>query len=311
MLDELPKPLATYLRINHWYTLETAPYLTEYILEERQTRGLRYLQRFLEEAEIAVRISALGNDYLLDGLRGLPQDPSPSMVVSEVIRRIEAMSTEDKTRVITNLAALVHENEDRSRAERVVIDRAALRLLHHFEMREAFALAARCADSSRAMRRQAAYRFYMRQGLDDAGRDVLVRHFGTEGNDTYRKLITTDSLVVSRIGIENILRTTRSGYWRQNAIESLMAQSTDDIPVLAEEYPEEVLWAISDQRRTDLVEVVLTVLRAHRDDAYLVNRVVQCLTRLGDIPALAEAAQVGRNLIEQAQTRAIRSDLAS
>jgi hypothetical protein len=56
---------------------------------------------------------------------------------------------------------------------------------------------------------------------------------------------------------------------------------------ICEDYPQELVWAINEAKITSLGPHVVSLLERYKNDAYLLNRMVQCLMRLGDTDAIA------------------------
>jgi hypothetical protein len=270
-------------------------------LEDRRRRGLIYLRETME----LVTHASLTTSDLIRRVPALPGDPTASLVVTEILNRAPRLTTREQDEVLIGLLSLL----DDSRwlpAQRVVIDRALQRLLWHFSTAQAFALAARCVVSSRTIRRQAAYRFYLRHGLDDSARDLFVQRFSEEvqpyrqEDELYRRVITTDPTLVARLGVRRVLEVAPNSYWRRRVIEGVLGEDVEAALSLAEDYPQELVWAVREQRRSDLAGDVLTVLLTHQDDPYLMNRIIQCLAELGDATALEEGRKVASRLLSQA-----------
>jgi hypothetical protein len=294
-LRELPPHLASYLLSRFGLLAETStPDLIDFVLEERRLTGLRYLEYTLLDAELGV-ISV--GDLILR-LRGLVGDPNPSLVMSGLIHQVSRITSSEREQVLQVLRHL-HESYGPQAVQprqRVIVDRALMRLLHHMEGAPAFELAARCATSPRSTRRQASYRFYHARGVDGEARRQLVANYGMESTHTYRTLITTDAEIARRIGVWTVLNAAPSSYWRRRIIEHFL-DDEDCLDEIARTYPDELLWAIRTVKRPDLADLARRVFHAYRTDSYLVNCAIQCLSVLGNTTALAEAVQAGRTLL--------------
>jgi hypothetical protein len=162
---DLPGHLKRYLTAWYGYLPESRddPEMVAWALEDRRQRGLIYLRETME----LVTHASLPTSDLIRRVPALPGDPTASLVVTEILNRIPRLTTTEQDEVLIGLSTLL----DDSRwlpAQRVVIDRALQRLVWRFSSAQAFALAARCVVSARTIRRQASYRFYIRQGLDDS-----------------------------------------------------------------------------------------------------------------------------------------------
>jgi hypothetical protein len=83
-------------------------------------------------------------------------------------------------------------------------------------------------------------------------------------------------------------------------IEGVLGKDVGAALSLAEDYPQELVWAVREQRRSELAGDVLSVLLTHQDDPYLMNRIIQCLAELGDATALEEGRKVASRLLSQA-----------
>ncbi|MGW4743171.1 hypothetical protein [Nocardia xishanensis] len=135
-------------------------------------------------------------------LRNLPNDPADAYVVAALVDRAEQLNDAEKDGVIAALSALVGGTVWQPK-QRVTVDHAIQRLLWLFNVESAFALAAECVTSRRANRRHAAYRFYLRHGLDDRARAILRERFDDDSarsgreDRMYRQTIATDPDLVA------------------------------------------------------------------------------------------------------------------
>ena len=124
----------------------------------------------------------------------------------------------------------------------------------------------------------------------------VVANFGKESSHSYRTLITTDAEIVRRIGIWTVLSSAASACWRRCVIEHFL-DDEDFLHEIANVYPDELLWAIRSVERSDLADFALRIFQTYRTDPYLVNCAIQCLSRLDNKAALAEAVNAGRVLL--------------
>ncbi|MGW4743170.1 hypothetical protein [Nocardia xishanensis] len=83
-----------------------------------------------------------------------------------------------------------------------------------------------------------------------------------------------------------MLEAAPSTYWRRRVIEGFLSTDPETALALADEYPQEVVWAVRELRRTEFAPEVVQILRMHQDDPYLVYLFIQCLIDLGDVAAL-------------------------
>jgi len=300
---QLPSYLKRYLttRYSNLVASRDDPEMVTWALEDRHRRGLVYLRETME----FVTHASLPTSDLIRRVPALPGDPTASLVVTEILNRVPRLTIREQDEVLTGLLNLLDDSQWLP-TQRVIIDRALQRLLWHFRTVQAFALAARCVVSPRTIRRQAAYRFYLRHGLDDSARALLVQRFdeaaqpSRQEDELYRQVITTDPTLVARRGVRRVLEVAPNAYWRRRVIEGVLGWDVEAAMSLAEDYPQELVWAIREQRRSEMAGHVLNVLMTHQDDPYLMNRIIQCLAELGDAPALEVGRRVARRLLSQA-----------
>jgi hypothetical protein len=177
-----------------------------------------------------------------------------------------------------------------------------MRLLYRLDNREAFSAAVACARSSRAIRREASYRFYLANGIDEAGREALAEKVWSTGT-RYRQVITTDSTVVEEMGLARVLELAPSTYWRKVAIAGALDEDNcSDVLDICADYPLELIWAINENRLIGMVPHVVKLLEEYKTDAYLLNRILQCLSRLGDKNGLSLGMQYAASLLSQENT---------
>ena len=65
------------------------------------------------------------------------------------------------------------------------------------------------------------------------------------------------------------------------------------------DYPLEIVWAISEKRIVSLAPYIMELLETRRDDAYLLNRILQCLARVGDANALSLGMKRAGELLQR------------
>jgi hypothetical protein len=162
---------------------------------------------------------------------------------------------------------------------------------------QAFTTAASCAKSPRAIRREASYRFYLANGVDDAAREVLAETVWDKST-RYRKVVASDQQLILKLGLAQVLELAPTTYWRMVAITKVLepANYVDTINTSAD-YPLELIWTISECRLVNLVQEVSHLLEQYKDDAYLLNRILQCLARLGDATSIALAMDYAADLL--------------
>ncbi len=248
-----------------------------FALEDRQARGLKYLTATMKD----IRFAGYSTPDLIDMLVRLPTDGTTAVVIAELVRRVSDLDDISKSQLSEALGQLAADIQPQA-PQRTVVDRAAMRLLYRIDNRQAFPAAAVCARSPRAIRREASYRFYMANGIDEAGREALAEKVWNTST-RYRQVITTDSTVVKKMGLARVLDLAPSTYWRKVAIvRALDWNNCSDVLDICADYPLELIWAINENRLTDLLPHVMKLLEEYKNDAYLLNRILQCLARLGD-----------------------------
>jgi hypothetical protein len=268
---------------------------TEYIryaLEDRQQNGLKYLGLTIRD----IRYAGHSNAELIQMLADLPTDGSGQAVVSELIRRLARFDKVAKSQLAEILIRISGHTQQQT-LKRTVADRAAMRLLFRMNFEQAFPAASVCASSPRAIRREASYRFYLANGVDEAGREILAETVW-EASIRYRRVITTDQLLVLKLGLARVLDIAPSTYWRMIAIgKTLESTNPAEILNICMNYPLELIWAISENHSIDLMPHILRMLEQYRDDAYILNRILQCLVRLENEDGITMAIEYGTQLL--------------
>ncbi len=266
-------------------------------LEDRQQNGLKYLALTMRD----VRFATYRASDLICMLAGLPTDGTGPMVVSELMRRLSDLDEGSKAQLAETLRQLATDLQQQA-SERIVADRAIMRLLYRLDFQQAFSAAAACAASPRTTRREAAYRFYLVHGIDEAGRKVLSDKIW-DTSTRYRQVITTDRSLVLELGLARVLELAPSTYWRMIAIaKALEGSNYSSVLSITADYPLELIWAINENCITDLVLNVMELLEQYKDDAYLLNRILQCLVRLGDVNSISSAMEYAANLLSGEET---------
>lgn len=268
----------------------------KYALQDRHENGLRYLGATLEE----VGFSCKGTHELICELDTLPSDGTAPVIISELIQRLDELDRglqKDLAASLTHMASEVQKETPK----RIVADRALMRLLFRLDFPEAFAAAAACARSKRTTRREAGYRFYLVAGIDEAGREVLTEQIWDDST-RYCRAITKDDAIVRRLTLPRVLELAPSSYWRMLAIAGRMESGNfSEVIDVCADYPLELVWAINVKRETKMLPQMLKLLEQYKDDPYVLNRILQCLARLGDSDSLALGIQRATELLSSAE----------
>jgi hypothetical protein len=278
------------------YMLSSQDDFIRSLLDDRKARGLKYLSMTLHD----IRFASLAEREVIDLLRELPGDGSTAVIVTELVRRLPLMGEESQGHLADVLGSIATGTQEAGE-ERIAADRALMRLLYRMGCASAFPPAAICAKSSRAIRREASYRFYLKYGLDKAAREILAAHIW-QNSERYCRVITTDVDTVRELGLDNVLLLAPSSYWRMRAIACALRNSNDaDVLATCEDYPLELIWAINVGCVTRLVPHVVELLDRYANDAYLLNRILQCLAVLGDPTGLALGIMRATDALEGAE----------
>ena len=281
----------------YWPSPEYGAWHIRFALDDRQAQGLKYLTATIRD----IRFAGYSTPDLINMLVKLPTDGTAAIVITELVRRLSDLDDISKSQLSEALGQLAADMQPQA-SQRTIVDRAAMRLLYHLDHRQAFPAAVACARSPRAIRREASYRFYLANGIDEAGREALaekVRNASTR----YRQVITTDSTLVKEMGLARVLELAPSTYWRKIAITgALDKDNCSDVLDICADYPLELVWAINENRLVNLLPHVMKLLEKYKDDAYLLNRILQCLARLGDKNSLSQGMQYAANLLSREST---------
>ena len=267
-------------------------------LDQRQEHGLKYLTLTMRD----IRFAALDEREVIHLLSEVPSDGSTSVVVTDLVRRLPDMTEDSKSYLATVLSSIAEATQEAAE-RRTAADRALMRLLYRMDCDAAFQPAAVCARSERRIRREASYRFYLQYGLDEIAREILTARVWQD-SERYRRTIATDVGTVRELGLANVLLLAPTSYWRMRAIGCAL-QGNDDTEVLAvcEDYPLELIWAVNTGCIKRLLPQVLELLDRYAADAYLLNRILQCLAVLGDPAGLALGMERAANALEAADLK--------
>ncbi len=252
----------------HWFSPEAQASYIRSALEDRQLIGLKYLAATVRDVSFA----AHSTSDLIKLLAELPTDDTVPILVSEVIRRLNDLDERHKSQLAETLSQIASDIQQQA-PQRIAADRATMRILYRLDFEQAFLIAAICARSSRKIRREASYRFYLNRGVDEAGRNALSEKIW-DSSIRYRQVISTDRKIVQRLGLERILVLAPNTYWRMIAVAGML--DIDDpgkVFKICADYPLEIVWAISEKRIVSLAPYIMELLETHRDDAYLLNRI--------------------------------------
>jgi hypothetical protein len=270
------------------------------VLQDRQQNGLKYLALTIRD----IHYASHSTPELIQILADLPTDGTGPVVVSELIRRLDGLDENAKVQLSETLRQITADPQQQA-SKRTVADRAVMRLLYRMNFQQAFSTALVCAISPRAIRREASYRFYLANGIDETGREVLATTIW-ETSIRYRRVIATDQLLVLKLSLARVLELAPSTYWRMVAIGKVLdpGDYTDVIAICAD-YPLELIWAIHEGRLVYLVPQILQMLEQYKGDAYLLNRIVQCLARLGDADGITLAVERATDLLSREAIRPV------
>jgi hypothetical protein len=276
------------------------PYLLRYPhwggLEHRWQKGRENLQAAVARHRFGY--ASLSFNELLEAVNRLDHQPpgGASVLVGEIIDRLHTLVLDDVERLVGALFDI--QERDLPRRSRLLVDHAMQRLLFLLDAPGTHDLAFACACSDRALRRQAAYKFYAQHGLDEQARRLLVLQFST-GSLEEPKLIAKDSALVHELGLAAVLVIEPTTHLRKEAIETAMATLAPEVvAVICEDYPQELMWAVFDQRRSDYVEIILGMVDDYRDDPYLLHRVIDCIGRIGGPAELEYALHIAATTID-------------
>lgn len=280
------------------YMLSSRDDFIRHLLDDRQARGLKYLTMTLRD----VRFASLAEREVIDLLAEVPGDGSTAVIVTELVRRLPEMAEESKSHLAAVLASIASATQEAGE-KRIAADRALMRLLYRMDCDATFLPAAVCAKSDRVIRREASYRFYLKYGLDKVAREILAAHIWQD-SERYRRVITTDVVTVRELGLDNVLLLAPSSYWRMHAIACALRTGNDaEVLAICEDYSLELIWAINVGCVRRLLPHVLELLDRYANDAYLLNRILQCLAVLGDPAGLAVGIMRATDALEGAEVQ--------
>jgi hypothetical protein len=299
-LGDLPPYMRRHLSARYgigeesWLSADERSSYLNFMLQDRQARGLKYLDLTIRDISYACRTT----HDLIRALAELPMDGTAPVIVSELIRRLDELDDSSESQLAETLTEISGGIQEKTQ-QRLVADRASMRLLYRLKFSRAFGTALACTRSPRATRREASYRFYLTNGIDDAGREALCEKIWN-ASTRYRQVITTDNAIVRQLTLARVLELAPSTYWRKTAITGMLDEgSHSEVIDICGEYPLELIWAINDKRATSMLPHVMRLLEQYKDDSYLLNRILQCLARLGDADSLSLGMQRAAELVSR------------
>jgi hypothetical protein len=280
-----------------WSDAKAQRYLIQGLIEDRQKHGLKYLAMTMTDISLAADSTA----DLINRLAALPTDGTGPVLASELIRRVTLMDASSQAQLVQALNKVAAGIQQQGSA-RIVGDRILMRMLYRLDFPEAFSVAATCAVSRRTTRREASYRFYLTHGIDDAGREIMLKETQIT-SIRYRKIIAKDRELTRALGLGRVLELATSTYWRMLAIRGVL--SIDDVTDVARtciDYPLELIWALNEERTEASLSCVLELLEKYKKDAYLLNRILQFLARFRDHASLSRGMRYGNDLLSREAT---------
>ncbi|WP_156960179.1 hypothetical protein [Amycolatopsis taiwanensis] len=297
-LEDLPRYLQRYLKTRHAHMVfqgeeEKASFLS-FALEQRQEVGLRYLRETAER----LKLRTFPLEELLETLGRIEQCSEPSLLVGELVKRIEECSQEEVDKIANTLMIL--DTGDYTPAGRLVIDRAVQRIVPKLNSVSSRELAVKLVVSKRVNRRRAAYKFFRLRGLDDRSRALLVSqldHDALEAPD----LVACDTELVQQLGLGRVLDMASSTYYRMRAIQCAMEfQPPSEIMLACSEYPQEIVWAVFEKHQKEYLPYMMRLLDEYRSDAYLLNRILGCIGKIGGSDEIIEALETVTGKLDNA-----------
>ena len=168
----------------------------------------------------------------------------------------------------------------------VVVDRIVNRLLEHLPHPRAGRLAVACLTSPRHFRRRGAWRYYLRHGLSDTARRIVVDQFKPKADRTLLDLIASDPVTLGELGLATIFETAPNRYVRARLLATALAHDLAFDERILVAYPAEWLWAVSLAEHKASLDAVVDMLASHEADPDIVNRILLCVTALGDPDAI-------------------------
>lgn len=253
-------------------------------------------RRWLADNVRRARFRRQTDRELLQCLRPLPEQDDRVALLDVMCDRVEEGSGRFQRSVADIIKSLAEAHPGPGR-DAAAVDHAIQRLLHRLPQPVGGPVAAAGLRSPRRRRKAAAWKYYHRHGLDDAGRELLASSFGAEDSEEYRKLLASDPELVHRIGVKAVLEIAPNRYWRTKVIEGVLA-GKGDVSSLREAYPAEWLWAVARLQDREQLTHVLALLEGDDLTVDIVNRVLLCVMDLGDREAIDRALMTAEILLE-------------
>lgn len=258
--------------------------------------------RWLEWALWRCQYWKLSDAEVLGRLEAILSDGDRSGLLKEIERRLDGWSRMSERRLCAVLSRL----ETRYYLpgwEARAVDGVLQRLLHRMSTKSARSLAARCANSSRLLRRRAAWRFYRERGLDPEASALIQRHLGSTVDRELVSLAVSDPALVATIGLGPLLTVADGFYWRARVLESALAHGSVNLASVLDEYPAEVLFAIRRRGAMEQLGLVHEALSRYSDDPRVVTGAIQAFAAFQDAAGLESAEDAGRTILGRASER--------
>lgn len=88
----------------------------------------------------------------------------------------------------------------------------------------------------------------------------------------------------------------------------MATSSPDVVATICEDYPQELVWAVVEQQRSDYLPVILDMVDDYRDDPYLLRWIVDGIARLGTASDLEYALYVAATALRSDAEPAVAAE---
>lgn len=126
---------------------------------------------------------------------------------------------------------------------------------------------------------------------------MIAEQFSHSAPPELIKLVALDHQLVRQLGIVEVADLCPNRYWRAQAITAAFLLGDKTEARLRRKYPAEWLWAVAMANDTSSLSEVTALLRRHKRDPDIVNRVLLCAESLRDGTLAQEAIRYAERLV--------------
>jgi hypothetical protein len=130
-----------------------------------------------------------------------------------------------------------------------------------------------------------------------AARAILIARSSEETHRFFWQLAAHDAEAINRIGVAVVISAQEDSYWRGRVLQTMFASGASPTQPIVSEYPWESIFAVRRAERSDLIPVVVQLVRDNGSSPSVVAAAIQCFGFLRAEPELEEAESRGLELL--------------